>query len=765
MSHLVVVRNPREHVGGVRVARRIRLRGHVQGVGFRPFVYRQALAHGITGSVQNQLGEVEVVAAGSDEDVERFIASLLADAPPLSAPTLVEDVTAELPIPETFEIIDSIEDADAQIFVPPDYFMCDDCRRELRNSSNRRYGYPFINCTQCGPRYTLIEALPYDRPNTSMAGFPLCPACAAEYSDPTDRRFHAEPVACAECGPHLSFETAGQPTVDDSDAALAAAVAAINAGETVAVKGVGGYHLVCDATNEQAVARLRERKRRPHKPLAVMFPVAGEDGLDIARRYVEPQAAEVAAVASPMRPIVLATRRTDGDLAPSIAPDLGEIGMFLPYSPLHQLLLDALGKPIVATSGNVSGEPVLTDNVEARQRLAHIADAFLQHNRPIVQPADDPVYRRVANVARPIRIGRGCAPRELHIPWTQRKPLLAVGGHMKGTLALSWDDRVVVSPHIGEMDSPRSLDVFEQVANDLQALYGVVATRIVCDAHPGYTTHRWAQRQGLPVEQVWHHEAHASAVAAEAGFTGDALVFAWDGVGLGRDGTLWGGEAFLGTPGNWRRFASLRPFRLPGGDKAGREPWRSAAALYWDCGLDIEVPDDDGIARMAWERGINCPTSSAAGRLFDAAAAMISSAPIASFEAQGPMQLEALCQRRAAAIELPLLEGDVLCSDWQPLLELISDATLADTHRAEVFHASMAHALLAQARAARERRGIGQVGLGGGVFQNRFLTEHVIDLLEEDGFDVYLPQVLPCNDAALSYGQAAEVAARQNENG
>ena len=259
---------------------------------------------------------------------------------------------------------------------------------------------------------------------------------------------------------------------------MAAAVVAINAGETVAVKGVGGYHLVCDATNEQAVARLRERKRRPHKPLAVMFPLAGEDGLDVARQFVEPQPAEVAAVASPMRPIVLATRRFDGDLAPSVAPGLGEIGMFLPYSPLHQLLLDALGKPLVATSGNVSGEPVLTDNVEARQRLSNIADAFLQHDRPIVRPADDPVYRRIADVARPIRIGRGCAPRELRIPWTQREPLLAVGGHMKGTVALSWDDRVVVSPHIGEMDSPRSLDVFEQVANDLQALYGVAATRI-----------------------------------------------------------------------------------------------------------------------------------------------------------------------------------------------------------------------------------------------------------------------------------------------
>ncbi len=747
-------------------AKRVRLQGHVQGVGFRPFVYRLAIQHGIVGHVQNRLGEVEVIAQGSEEAIERFIDGLIAAAPPLSSPSILSVDTVSRLDSAAFDIIDSLADTDAQIYVPPDYFMCDDCKRELQDPLDRRHAYPFINCTQCGPRYTLIEALPYDRKNTSMSGFPLCPECEAEYRDPADRRFHAEPVACAQCGPQLLFEEPGSEAVVASDAALARAVAAIRAGDIVAVKGIGGYHLVCDARNEEAVATLRGRKRRPDKPLAVMFPVAGNDGLDIARRCVSFTDEEAAITSGPIRPIVLARRKADGMLADNVAPGLDEIGVFLPYSPLHQLLLDALGGPVVATSGNISGEPVLTDNAEASRRLLSVADAFLQHNRPIVRPADDPVYRHIADRMRPLRIGRGCAPCELRLPYRQREPLLAVGGHMKGTVALSWDDRVVVSPHIGEMDSPRSLDVFEQVASDLQGLYGVNAKRIVCDGHPGYTTHRWAKRQGLPVETVWHHEAHASAVAAELDRPGDWLIFAWDGVGLGRDGTLWGGEALHGCPGNWTRLASLRTFRLPGGDKAGREPWRSAAALHWECALEwAGSPDTDGIAKAAWDNDLNCPVTSAAGRLFDAAAAMVCEFSNASFEAQGPMMLEALCRSTVEGMELPLFEGDdgVLRTDWQPLLGMLADQSIEPARRAELFHGSVAAAIAGQAKALRAQHDIAQIGLCGGVFQNRVLAEQTIALLEEAGFSVYLPLALPCNDAALSYGQAAEIAARESK--
>jgi hydrogenase maturation protein HypF len=665
---------------------------------------------------------------------------------------------------DDFEIATSSAQADASIFVPQDFFMCDDCRRELADASDRRYQYPFINCTQCGPRYTLIEALPYDRPNTSMAGFPLCEDCNKEYLDPGDRRFHAEPVACPTCGPQLSFRDADKSETCTAAAALERTLDALRNGQIVAVKGIGGYHLMCDVRNQSAVAELRQRKQRPAKPLAVMFPLAGDDGLDVVRRYAELTIEEAELLGSPARPIVLATKSANNDLADNIAMGLSEIGAFLPYSPLHQLLLDGFGDPLVATSANISGEPVLTQNADVEKRLDGVVDAFLHHNRPIVRPADDPVYRRIAGGVRPLRIGRGCAPLEMHIPQRQQRPVLAVGGHMKGTVALSWDDRVVVSPHIGEMDSPRSLAVFEQVANDLQELYGVQAERIVCDAHSGYTTHRWAKQQRISSHEVFHHHAHASAVAGEYALSGNWLMFAWDGVGLGEDNTLWGGEALYGRAGAWRRIASLRSFCLPGGDRVGREPWRSAAALHWACDQSWSgCPDTEGLLYKAWRQKLNCPETSAAGRLFDAAAALITGVTHTSFEAEGPMMLEALCQAPADPIELPLRTdaAGIWRADWEPLLSVIANSSRGKSERADIFHASMAGIILQQARQARAEYDIAQVGLCGGVFQNRVLTEQAAELLESDGFNVYLPLQLPCNDAALSYGQAVEFAASQ----
>jgi len=746
---------------------RLVLSGHVQGVGFRPFVFRLAQRHGLTGQVQNRLGEVEILACGTPESLQQFEVDLLNDAPPLSRPTVDVVQAHEKTDFDAFEIVASSAQANARIFVPPDYFMCDDCREELQDSSNRRYRYPFINCTQCGPRYTLIESLPYDRPNTSMAGFPLCEECEQEYLDPADRRFHAEPVACPACGPQLQFVDTQRDAVS-AEAALEAALDALRSGAVVAVKGIGGYHLMCNARDANAIDLLRQRKHRPNKPLAVMFPFVGDDGLDLISEHACLDDVEAGLLTSPARPIVLTTRSKNSDLAENVASGLGEIGAFLPYSPLHELLLDGIKAPLVATSANVSGEPVLTENGEVESRLGNVADVFLHHDRPIVRPADDPVYRRIAGSMRPLRLGRGCAPLEFELPWQQPQPLLAVGGHMKGTVALSWDNRVVVSPHIGEMDNPRSLSVFEQVAKDLQALYGVTAERIACDAHTGYTTHRWARAQELPVEAIYHHSAHASALAAEFGLAGPWLVFTWDGVGLGEDHTLWGGEALIGEAGDWRRVGSLRSFRLPGGDKAGREPWRSAAALHWACdkewpeSLDNGSPDKNGLAKIAWQNNLNCPETSAAGRLFDAAAALICDIPVTSFEAQGPMMLEALCEGGVDRIDLPLAKDKdgIWRSDWEPLLDIIGDPDRSKTLRAEVFHSSLAHALLQQARAIRDEHSVDKVGLCGGVFQNRVLAEQAMDLLQADGFRVYLPSALPCNDAALSFGQAAELAAR-----
>jgi hydrogenase maturation protein HypF len=657
-----------------------------------------------------------------------------------------------------FTIASSSASDAPEVSVPPDFFACDDCVKELADPADRRHAYPFINCTQCGPRYTLIEALPYDRPNTSMARFPLCPACRREYEDPLDRRFHAEPVACPVCGPHLAFVQPGSDAVTGDAAAVATAVEVLRAGRVLAVRGIGGYHLLCDARDEAAVRRLRERKRRPDKPLAVMFPQRGADGLEAAREELSIGAVEQAALSDPARSIVLVPRRADGRLAPSVAPGLGEIGAFLPYSPLHHLLLAAFGGPVVATSGNVSGEPVLTDPGEAEERLAAVADAFLHHDRPIVRPADDSVVRIAAGQARPIRLGRGIAPLELELPAELPEPVLAVGGHLKLTVALAWGRRVVVSPHIGDMGTRRSELVFEQVARDLQRLYDVRAQRWLCDAHPGYTTTRWVQARGEPFTTVQHHHAHASALVVEHAVTEPAIVFAWDGVGYGGDGTLWGGEAFVGRPGHWQRRASLRSFRLPGGDKAGRSPWRSAAALCWEAGVDCPVAIPDPIVRAAWERGLNAPQSSAAGRVFDALSAIVLGITETSFEGQGPMWLEACAETVERFPELPV-EPDaqgVLRIDWAPLLESCSDGRVSRGERAGAAHAALADAICRVAEAERRRSGVMVAGLTGGVFQNRRLLELAAAGLERRGFRVLLPVRIPANDGGLSYGQVAD---------
>jgi hydrogenase maturation protein HypF len=481
------------------------------------------------------------------------------------------------------------------------------------------------------------------------------------------------------------------------------------------------------------------------------------------RQVAEPTPEEADLLCDPMRPIVLTRRRPDSPLAAAIAPGLTEVGLMLPYSPLHHLLLRQLGRPLVATSGNVSGEPVLTEAGEIEGRLGHAVDAFLHHDRRILRPADDGLFRRLASAMRPLRLGRGCAPAEVALPVELPAPLLAVGAQMKNTVALAWGRRVVVSPHIGELDTPRGRAVFEQVAADLQALYGVKALRLVCDAHPHYSASQWARRRGLPVTEVFHHHAHAAALAGEHEVTQAMLVFTWDGVGYGEDRTLWGGEALLGRPGHWQRVASFRPFRLPGGDRAGREPWRSAAALCWEVGRSWGGGGDEmGLLRQAWWRSVNSPVTTAAGRLFDAAAALTGLCHTGSFEGQGPMWLEAAASGAAEAISLPLVRDthDVWRSDWQPLLPMLLDEALPVAERAAIFHASLVDALVDQAVRVREETRVVRVGLTGGCFQNRILTEGAAARLEAAGFEVMLHAQVPCNDAGVSYGQVVEAAAR-----
>jgi hydrogenase maturation protein HypF len=737
------------------IARRYTISGHVQGVGFRPFVYQLAQHYAVQGWVENGMGQVFIHAQGPQDVLDRFAHDVIQQAPAVSHATLQQFEDTDCVTVNDFSIHTSDPTAQIDIRIIADLPLCEACRREMFDPDNRRYRYPFINCTHCGPRYSLLKQLPYDRSNTTMANFKLCDACEQEYKDPTDRRFHAEPVACADCGPSLYYTDANQD-ISNTTEALQHCVAALRAGAIVAVKGVGGYHLMCDARNETAVAELRKRKQRPHKPLAVML---AEKQLN---EFVNCEDAARKLLTSRIHPIVLLEANSNS-LAGNIAPGLNEIGIMLPYSPLHELLLTDFAGPLVATSANISGEPVLTDNDEVAQRLANIADGFLHHDRDIQRPVDDPVHRLIHKQARPLRLGRGNAPLELELPFTLAQPVLATGGHMKNSVALAWDKRIVISPHIGDLTSPRSQQVFAQAIHDLQQLYHVEAQALICDRHPAYASSRWARTSGLPLIEVGHHHAHAAVLSGEYPDESRWLAFTWDGVGLGSDDTFWGGEALLGHAGNWQRVASMQPFSLPGGDKASREPWRSAASLCWQTDTPWQ-PDVEGwpLLQQAWQQGLNSPTTTAVGRLFDAAAALLGLVDTVSYEGQAPMQLEALAmQTTAEAIAMPLkLDGDnIWRSDWSVLLPMLLDDELTKEQRAACFHESLAVALLEHAKQVREHYGDFCVGLSGGVFQNKYLTERLAELLTGAGFRYAIPVQVPMNDAGLCYGQVIEAMA------
>lgn len=745
---------------GPKIAQCIRVQGRIQGVGFRPFICRLARRLDLRGWVRNRSGEVDIHVEGAAEQITLFADALRAEAPPLAQPEAPRIEDAEfLGCPE-FSIRASEPGERGPVVIPPDYFVCSDCLKEMSDPTARRYRYPFTNCTQCGPRYTIIDQLPYDRPHTAMADFPLCAACQTEYNDPADRRYHAQPLACPRCGPVLEFRGTDLTPVIGNETVLAACVRALQTGLIIAVKGVGGYHLMCDARSEVVVQRLRERKHRPAKPLAVLLPESALSS-GLLAEIAALNDAEQAWFTSPLRPIVIVPKSSTAALAPSIAPGLAEIGLMLPYSPLHHLLSADFGGPLVATSANISGEPVLTDAESVEKRLGNVADAFLHHNRPIRRPADDSVFRRFAGKVRPLRLGRGLAPIELRLKTPVSRPTLALGADLKNTIALAVDDRVLISPHLGDLGAPRSLEVFEQVIENLCQLYAVAPERIVCDAHPGYFSTRWA-RAG-DIQHVFHHHAHASALFGEYVLEQPILVFTWDGLGFGEDGTLWGGEALLGKPGQWRRVASLRPFRLIGGDQASRDPWRCALAMCWEAGLDWPgEPAARDWVRVVWERRINCPVTTSIGRLFDAAAALIGIAQTQTHEGQAAMALEARSVPSEEEIEIPLYWDETLWrGDWGALLPMLLDGERAIEERAAGFHASLARLIVRQAEQIRRDYGVQQVGLAGGVFQNRRLTEQALRLLTDAGFETLLPERLPVNDAAISFGQIVESAAEQ----
>ena len=744
---------------------RIRVDGVVQGVGFRPFVYRIARARALTGWVRNRPEGVEIEVQGPEAELRSFREALEAERP---APARLRKIDTTLQ-PEfdgeaAFEIRASAGGAETRPSVPADLATCPECAQEIRDPRARRFRYPFTNCTYCGPRFTIIAGMPYDRPRTSMRGFPLCPDCGREYGDPLDRRFHAQPVACPVCGPRLRLLDSEGRTLAETEDALAGAVRALAEGRVLGLKGIGGWQLLVDALQEAAVGRLRERKLREEKPFAVMFP-----DLDQVRAYLQVREAEARLLQGAEAPILLLHTREATEappLASNIAPRNPYIGAFLPYSPLHHLLLADLDRPLVCTSGNVSEEPMVFEDEAFRERLGGIADLFLAHDRPILRPVDDSVLRLDAAGPTILRRARGYAP--LAQAFLEPAPaVLALGAHQKSTVALASGGQVVVSQHLGDLQSPAATALLARTVADLLDFLQIAPERLACDLHPDYASTRLAERlaaeRALDLVRVQHHHAHVAAVMAEHGVAGPVLGLAWDGTGLGPDGSIWGGEFLVVDPGGYRRVAHLAPFRLPGGEQAIREPCRAALGL-----LHAFCPEEAETFASAWfseaerrtfrtvlERGLNAPLTSSVGRLFDAVAAIAGIRAGRGFEGQAAMELEYAAHRSTDADSYPwgLLEGDPLQADPRPLLEALRE----DLRRgrdipgiARRFHNSLADLALAVAR----RVGIPEVVLSGGCFQNGLLMDGIHMRLEAAGFRVLRPSAFPPNDGAISLGQA-----------
>jgi hydrogenase maturation protein HypF len=764
--------NPSEKKREIR--KRLSITGVVQGVGFRPFVWRRATRLGLSGWVENDPAGVTAEVQGPADRVQAFLDGLTEAAPALAVvervaveDVAVEDVAVEDVAVEgaaAFVILASDRGTRPKVAVPPDIATCDACLAELEDPSNRRHHYPFINCTDCGPRFTIITGLPYDRPRTTMREFAMCAACAAEYADPADRRFHAQPNACPRCGPAVWFT----PAHHESNRAIEAARRALRAGDVLAIKGLGGFHLACDATNDAAVSRLRARKHRVGKPLAVMV-ASIEQACECA--VIDDQ--ERRLLARRERPIVLAGKRADGGgLAEAVAPGNHCMGVMLPPTALHHLLCAGM-PPLVMTSGNLSEEPIVHDDDVAAERLAPLVDGMLMHDRPIEVPCDDSVVRCVAGMTLPIRRSRGYAPLPVRLAHGGRS-VLAVGGELKATLCLAHDDQAIMSQHIGDMGNLETLDTLARAAEHLMRLYHIAPEIVAADMHPGYLSTQWAARfaaeRRIALVQVQHHEAHVASLMAEHGRMQEPLIgVCFDGTGLGRDGTIQGGEIFTVQGGVFRRAAHLEPFPLPGGDASVRHPWRTALAMLHAAGCDwnenlapVRAAGEAELRllRQQLARNLNCAATSSMGRLFDGVAAVAGVKQSITYEAEAAMNLEALAAAAAdesAAYRFAVGGGAPLQIGWQGVVrEIAADAAAGVSAGliAARFHRGVAEMIVEACGRLRAEGAGNAVGLTGGVFQNAVLVRRAIDALHRVGFEVLCHERVPPNDGGLALGQA-----------
>ena len=736
--------------------------GIVQGVGFRPFVYRLATELGLTGWVRNTPAGVELELQGWAEQLAEFDCRLQAELPPLAAISSLESCDLPASESETDFVILASSDGRREPQIASDSALCADCLRELFDPADRRFRHPFITCTNCGPRWTIVTGIPYDRPLTTMAGFPFCPSCESEYRNPLDRRFHAQPIACPDCGPRLSLIP---PHADP----LGQAVTLLQQGKIVAVKGLGGYHLAVDAGNNEAVARLRRRKERDEKPFAVMVP-----DLATARQLAELSVLEERLLAGPEAPVVVVRRSSDSPVTMLVAPGSQWIGLMLAYTPLHQLLFADNGlKALVMTSANASDEPMIADDQAAQEKLSDIADAILTHNRPIQVRTDDSVLRVFQGRPLFYRRSRGYVPRPLLLPF-ECGTILAVGAELKNTVCLTRGKQAFLSQHIGDLKNEATLDTFRQTISHLSTIMEIRPERVVCDQHPDYLSTRYAEELGLPLVRVQHHHAHMASCMAENSLDGDLIGVIFDGTGLGDDGTVWGGEFLVGGYAGVQRLGHLKQVRLPGGDAAAREPWRMVVSwlgeplgeAVWQLpGMPVLSVAERQLLQVMLERGINAPFTSSAGRLFDAAAFLLGAATCNSFDGQAGMALEALAETATATELLPyqLQPGRPFQLDLAPLLLGLVQRLQAGESSASLawaFHASLAAVVVDGCNLIRQSTGLDRVVLSGGVFQNRLLTELVYTFLAKSHFSVFIHRLVPPNDGGIALGQAVIAAKR-----
>ncbi|MBI4683187.1 MAG: carbamoyltransferase HypF [Nitrospirae bacterium] len=741
---------------------KLQITGLVQGVGFRPFVFRVAEELGLNGYVLNDTSGVLIEVEGDRHKLDKFLLRIDREKPGLSKFYSLQHSYLEEACYKIFEIRESKDQGNKRAPILPDIAVCDECFNDITAPKNRRFIYPFTNCTNCGPRFTIINSLPYDRRNTSMKDFQMCPECEREFNLVSDRRFHAQPNACHACGPWISLHNSEGDLICEREDALEKAVNLIRRGNILAVKGLGGYHLVCDATDSKAVDKLRERKQREEKPMAVMFP-----DLNYIRREAIISGPEERAINSIEKPVVIVKKNKGSLLAGSVSPNNSTVGVFLPYTPLHHLMLRKLKKPVVATSANITDEPIVKDEKDAFARLSQIADYILTHNREIVRRCDDSVVRIAADRQTPVRRSRGFVPAPVIIPFKFNRPVLALGPDMNNTIALGLDNRIFLSQHIGDLDTPLAIEFYEETISDFLRLFDVKPEVVVADMHPGYYSTKYGERHYRDrLVKVQHHFAHILSCMIENEVPEDTEVigFSFDGTGYGSDNTIWGSEVMTASYSGFKRAYHLMPYKLPGGDKAVKEPVRTAFSLLYEilgdeAGASDHLPlteEEISFFTTMIKNNINSPVTTSMGRLFDGVASIIGLRHKVSYHAQAAIELEqlALMSEETGSYAFSLGDGII---DQRPIIEMILNDLKADVPKeiiARKFHNTIVKMIIFTAEILKNKTGISHVALSGGVFQNSILLENVFYKLKERGFTPVIHQLVPANDGGISLGQA-----------